>query len=101
MDVSASPIGNSSHAPNKTAKDLRQASQDLESLWLSHILKEARPKASSFLGKSFASEMFGDMLDEELAKKMAQSGMTGLSDQMVRQFSPPPSPTAPKTEDKK
>jgi Rod binding domain-containing protein len=67
-------------------KRLKQAATALEGIWLSQMMREARPKAG-MLDKSFASQTFKDMLDQSMGDSMAKTGVLGLAEKMVQQFS--------------
>lgn len=87
-----SPLG---AMPKDPEARLRKAANALEAVWITQLMKEARPKAA-MLGKSFAAETFKDMLDEALGQSMADRGVLGLGDSLVRQLLPTIKPaTAP------
>lgn len=74
--------------PDNPEARLRFAAKQLESLWISHMLKEARSQSSGGLDNSFAGRMFHDMLDEALADHMAESGAFGLGEKIIQQMHP-------------
>ena len=79
---SLTPLG---PMPKDPKARLEKAAVALEGVWLTQMLREARPK-SSLIGNSFASETFKDMLDQALGEKLAEAGVLKLTDSMVRQL---------------
>ena len=71
--------------PRDPKARLKKASHAMESLWISNMLKEARPKGGMF-SKSFASATFQDMMSDQLAQHIADTGLLGLSDNLSRQL---------------
>jgi Rod binding domain-containing protein len=71
--------------PTDPKARLKKASHAMESLWISNMLKEARPKGGMF-SKSFASTTFQDMMSDQLAQHIADTGLLGLSDNLSRQL---------------
>ncbi len=68
--------------------ELKHACEELESLFLYHLLKEMRatiPK-SGFMGDNSAQEMYTQMADSELARDLSSKGGIGLSDMLLRQL---------------
>jgi len=68
---------------------LRVAAQQFEALVFDLVLKGMRKAHSSeeSLFDSQASNMYRDLLDHEMSKKLASSGQLGLADLMVQQLS--------------
>ena len=68
---------------------LRAACAEMESLFLSHLLKEMRAtvEKSGFIDGGQAEEIFTSLLDEELSKKMSAAGGIGLSAILLDQLS--------------
>jgi len=69
-------------------KDIKEACAEFESLFISFMLKTMRdtiPK-SGLLNGGMAEDVYTSMLDQELAKKMAERGGIGLSSLLVRQL---------------
>jgi len=67
---------------------LQKAAAELESLFISYLLKEMRatiPK-SGFLSGGKAEEIYTSMIDSFLAKKLSVNGGIGLSSLLVNQF---------------
>jgi flagellar protein FlgJ len=67
---------------------LRKACSDLESLFISYLLKEMRatiPK-SGFISGGRAEEIYTSMLDSELAKELSSKGGIGLSSVLLHQL---------------
>jgi flagellar protein FlgJ len=70
---------------------LQAACRDMESLFLSYLLKEMRATVnkSGFISGGKAEEIFTSMLDVELSKKMSSAGGTGLSSILLKQLNGP------------
>ncbi|PKM76316.1 MAG: muramidase [Firmicutes bacterium HGW-Firmicutes-15] len=77
-------------AVSKQDKQKLMAScQELESVFLNKIMECMRatiPK-SDLVEKSFATETFESMLDEEYSKQMSKTGSIGLADILYKQLS--------------
>jgi Rod binding domain-containing protein len=76
-----------SHSGGTGAK-VAQAAGELESLFIQHLLKEMRasiPKSELF-GGGKAEEMYTGMLDEHLARKLADAGGIGISKPLLAQM---------------
>ncbi len=68
---------------------LLAACQDFEALFIQMMLKNMRntiPK-DGLIPKSFSQEVFEEMLDEELSKKMAKGQGLGLAKEIYKQLS--------------
>ena len=67
---------------------LQAACQDMESLFLTYLLKEMRAtiNKSGFISGGKAEEIFTSMLDVELSKKMSDAGGIGLSSILLNQL---------------
>ncbi|NLJ68815.1 MAG: metalloendopeptidase, partial [Firmicutes bacterium] len=73
----------------KQKQQLRQASQELEAIFLQQmisVMQRTVPRDEGILKRSQAEELFQGMLDEELAKIMAESGETGLARSLYQQL---------------
>ena len=70
---------------------LQAACQDMESLFLSYLLKEMRATVnkSGFISGGNAEEVFTSLLDVELSKKMSNAGGIGLSSILLKQLGSP------------
>ena len=86
-------IGNSlksisNHTTNKDDPRLGAACAEMESLFLSHLLKEMRAtvEKSGFIDGGQAEEIFTSLLDVELSKKMSAAGGIGLSAILIEQL---------------
>jgi len=74
-------------APTGTAKDLRQAAEGFESLFLAELLKSGRASLpGDDLTGSQAVSATQDMLDSHLAKHAAGQAGLGIADAITRQF---------------
>jgi len=72
----------------KDRRDLEQACGELESLFISYLLKEMRaaiPKSGLVTGGT-AEEIYTSMLDSQLARELAFKGGLGLADMLVNQL---------------
>ncbi len=67
---------------------LQEACRQMESLFLSHLLKEMRAtvQKSGFISGGQAEEIFTSLLDVEISKKMAARGGIGLSALLMQQL---------------
>ena len=86
-------IGNSlkaikNHAADKDDPRLHAACAEMESLFLSHLLKELRATVdkSGFIDGGQAEEIFTSLLDVEISKKMSVAGGIGLSAILLEQL---------------
>jgi flagellar protein FlgJ len=69
-------------------EELKHTCEELESLFLYHLLKEMRatiPK-SGLMGDTSAQQMYTQMADSELAQDLSSKGGIGLSDMLLRQL---------------
>ena len=76
------------HTADKDDSRLRAACAEMESLFLSHLLKEMRAtvEKSGFIGGGQAEEIFTSLLDVEISKKMSAAGGIGLSAILIEQL---------------
>lgn len=67
---------------------LRSACQEMESLFITHLLKEMRATVdkSGFISGGRAEEIFTSMLDVELSKEASARGGVGLADILYNQL---------------
>ena len=67
---------------------LKAACAEMESLFLSHLLKEMRAtvEKSGFISGGQAEEIFTSLLDVEISKKMSAAGGIGLSTILLEQL---------------
>jgi Rod binding domain-containing protein len=86
-------IGNSlksisNHTTDKDDPKLAAACAEMESLFLTHLLKEMRAtvEKSGFIGGGQAEEIFTSLLDVEISKKMSVAGGIGLSAILLEQL---------------
>jgi flagellar protein FlgJ len=75
-------------AGDKDDPRLRAACAEMESLFLSHLLKEMRAtvEKSGFISGGQAEEIFTSLLDVEISKKMSAAGGIGLSAMLLEQL---------------
>lgn len=76
------------HTPDKDDPRLRAACVEMESLFISHLIKEMRAtvEKSGFIDGGQAEEIFTSLLDVEISKKMSSSGGIGLSAILLEQL---------------
>jgi flagellar protein FlgJ len=74
--------------PNEDPK-LRKACQEMETYFLSHLLKSMRStvQSSDLFGSDKEESMFRDMLDDETAKAASQRNGIGIADMLYDQLS--------------
>lgn len=68
---------------------IREAAKAFESYFLQIMLREMRrtiPEDGGLIPKSQAERIFTEMLDEEMAKDMAQAGGIGLAQVIIEQM---------------
>ena len=75
-------------AGDKDDPQLRAACAEMESLFLSHLLKEMRAtvEKSGFISGGQSEEIFTSLLDVEISKKMSAAGGIGLSAILLEQL---------------
>ena len=76
------------HTTDKDDPKLKAACAEMESLFLSHLLKELRAtvEKSGFIDGGQAEEIFTSLLDVEFSKKMSAAGGIGLSAILLEQL---------------
>ena len=72
---------------------LRELTQEFESLFVSQVMQSMRRTVpeSRLIDHSSGQHLFQDMLDQELSKRIADSGGFGLGDLLYRQLANEPS----------
>ncbi len=75
-------------AAGQADSKLQAACQDMESLFLSYLLKEMRATVnkSGFISGGKGEEIFTSLLDVELSKKMSSAGGIGLAPILLQQL---------------
>ena len=75
-------------ATGQADPQLQAACRDMESLFLTYLLKEMRAtiNKSGFISGGKAEEIFTSLLDVELSKKMSAVGGIGLSSILLKQL---------------
>ena len=75
-------------ASGQADPQLQAACRDMESLFISYLLKEMRAtiNKSGFISGGKAEEIFTSLLDVELSKKMSAAGGIGLSSILIKQL---------------
>ena len=73
---------------------LQDACRDMESLFLSYLLKEMRATVdkSGFISGGKAEEVFTSLLDIEYSKQMSSAGGIGLASLLLQQLDQSPEP---------
>ena len=76
------------HTADKDDPRLHAACAEMESLFLSHLLKELRATVdkSGFMDGGQAEDIFTSLLDVEISKKMSAAGGIGLSAILLEQL---------------
>ena len=76
------------HTADKDDPKLRAACAEMESLFISHLIKEMRAtvEKSGFIDGGQAEEIFTSLLDVEISKKMSMVGGIGLSAILLEQL---------------
>ncbi len=79
----SSPSGTGSSDPR-----LKAACQDMEALFIHHMLSEMRKTVvkSGLIDGGRAEEVYTSLMDAEMAKGMAHSGSLGLSSMLMEQL---------------
>jgi murein DD-endopeptidase MepM/ murein hydrolase activator NlpD len=77
------------HATIAQKDDAHVAAKQLEAFFLRRLLAEARPEGGGALDGGFAGDTFKQMLDEQIADKMAAAGGIGLADMFAGQLTAP------------
>ena len=77
-------------AAAKRDADLKKACRGFEGMFLGIMYKAMRQTVpeDKLFGETNGQKIFQDMRDEELMKRVAESGGIGLADMMYRQLSP-------------
>lgn len=91
--LQTSPIAAAPAAPKPVKPDpkLVEATRQFEAFFVGYLMKEMRKggvsaEGSGILAPSNGEKMFRDMLDDENAKHMSQTGQLGLADLMIGQL---------------
>jgi Rod binding domain-containing protein len=76
------------HTADRDDPKLRAACAEMESLFISHLLKEMRAtvEKSGLIDGGQAEEIFTSLLDVEISKKMSTAGGIGLSAILLEQL---------------
>jgi len=70
--------------PKDDKARLQKAAEGFEAQWFSQIMNEAKSARGS--NDSFATETFRGMMNDNLARTMAETHTLGLADMLVRQL---------------
>ena len=73
-----------------SAPTLREATQQFESLFITQLMKAMRGTVpeSKLMGSGNGQQLFREMLDQELAGRVAQSGGLGIGEMLYQQLAP-------------
>ena len=89
-------LGNGFKSVNASAAtpadgQLQNTCRDMESLFLSYLLKEMRATVdkSGFISGGKAEEIFTSLLDVEYSKQMSSAGGIGLASLLIKQLGGP------------
>jgi Rod binding domain-containing protein len=79
-------IGVSTSSPTT----LREATRQFESLFISQLMKSMRATVpeSQLMGVDGGQQLFREMLDQELANRVAEAGGIGIGEMLYRQLAP-------------
>ena len=85
----SSTTGQSTGLNSKQDKKLKETCQDMESVFLSYLMKSMREtvQKSDLFGSSEGEDMFQDMMDDEICKSASRTSSTGIADMLYRQLS--------------
>ena len=77
-----------SGSPRIDREKLRKACTDFESLFMLQLLKGMRQTVpqNGFLGGGPGHEIYQNLFDQELSKKLAQQGSLGIGEKIYRQI---------------
>jgi Rod binding domain-containing protein len=69
-------------------KNLREASQEFESLFIAQMMEAMRSAVpqSKFMGESSGQRTFRQMLDQEVSRGVARSGGFGIGEMLYREL---------------
>jgi len=72
----------------KDKESLKKSCRDFEAIFIQSLFKAMRKTVpdSGIFEENNSSEMYKDMLDQEIATKIAQKQSIGLAEQMYRQM---------------
>jgi Rod binding domain-containing protein len=89
--------GTSGYLGGATPGNLREASQEFESLFIARMVDAMRSTVpqSNLMGNSSGQRIFRQMLDQELSKQVARSGGFGLGEMLYQQLNCEPEDHAP------
>jgi flagellar protein FlgJ len=91
------PVKGSRRPAAETPEDsnLKAACEDLEALFIHHLLSEMRKTVSKsgLIDGGRSEEIYTSLMDAERAKEMAHSGGLGLSDILLEQLGGPGGPS--------
>ena len=81
------------HTAEQDDPQLQAACAEMESLFLSHLLKEMRATVdkSGFMDGGQAEEIFTSLMDVEISKRMSAAGGIGLASILLAQLGDSPS----------
>jgi Rod binding domain-containing protein len=67
---------------------LRKAAEGFEAIFISHLFKTMRESMTenSMFGKGSTGEIYGDILDNSIAEKMAEKSEFGLADALFKEM---------------
>jgi flagellar protein FlgJ len=76
-------------ASRESEKELREACQNFEAIFLNMMFKSMRNsiQKSDFMGESFATQVYEDMLYENFADEAAKGQGLGLGEMLYKQLS--------------
>ena len=85
----AKATGSDSSLSESESKELKQACQNFEAVFLGYLMKEMRKTvhSSAFLPEMPGHKIYESMFDDEIAKAASAAGGTGVADLIYEQLS--------------
>jgi len=67
---------------------LKEACQEFEAIFLGHMLRSMKKTVGEggLIPKSSGMRIFEEMMDDQIAREMAQTGRLGLGDMLLREL---------------
>ena len=88
MAIAAAQPTPNPHQAQRDRKALRKSCQDFEAIFVQSLFKAMRKTVpeSELFTENTATELYRDMLDQEIATTISQRQSIGLAEQMYRQM---------------
>ena len=77
---------NQNHVRGIDPKQLKKVCEDFEAIFIKQLFKEMRKTLSNggIMGKSVRAQIYQDIIDEQIALKMAHAGGIGIGEKLYR-----------------